>query len=205
MITFIQKKIRKFLGGPGNPPSNIVDIKTEFSGQLVRDDSFKQYFNQWKQSKNSREMLNGLYGNYLNGEPLEDSVLAIDLHQAPGANGFSVHSKEESYNPNADELRCLMDLFREKTIALQYRPYSSTFEEKTRVDHTIRKERHYLKPWSGSTEMPMEQLYGNITIELELKNGEAEQLKVMATYYTGFNYRPAASFDNLISKLLSSK
>jgi len=205
MITYIQNKIKDFLNGAAREQANITNIATTDSGVLIRDDALKAYYKQWKKSKACKNLLNELHGNFLNGEPMGNSKLAIDFHITPGANGFSIYSLDNENFPDKDEFRCLMDLFREKVVALKYRPYSSTFEERTLVDKIIRKERHYLKPWSGSTEMPMEQLYGNVLIELDLVNNEVEQLKLLATYYTGFDYRKPRSFDELTTNLLTAK
>jgi hypothetical protein len=202
MIIYIQNKVKNFLSGSGKEQAKITEIKVSDSGALIREESFKAYFNQWKNSKACRKLLDELYGNFLNGEPLAGSAMDFSQHISPGANGFSVSVARPDQVPDIDDFRYLMDLFREKVVAMKYRPYSSTFEERTLADKIIRKERHYLKPWSGSTEMPMEQLYGNVLIELDIVNDEVEQLKLLATYYTGFDYREPRSFDELINSLL---
>lgn len=202
MISYIQNKIKDFLSGSGKAQAKITEIKVTDSGALLREEPFKAYFNQWKKSKVCRELLNELHGNFLNGEPLDGTSLDIDFHYSPGANGFSVYDLKEENKHDPDTYRSLMDLFREKVIAMNYRPYSSTFEERTLVDKITRKERHYLKPGAWNTEMPMEQLYGNILIELDFVNDEVEQLKLLATYYTGYDYKPAGNFEELTTQLL---
>ena len=202
MITYIQNKIIDFLSGSAKEQTKITDIKTSDSGMLTREDTFKTFFDQWKQSKACSDLLNELNRNFLNGEPQGTSKLAIDRHRSPGANGVSIYNLNPDQNPDVDEFRLLMDLFRDKVITLNYRPYSSTFEERILLDKTSRKERHYLKPGAWNTEMPMEQLYGNILIELDLVNDEVEQLKLLATYYTGYDYKPPANFEELVTKLL---
>lgn len=202
MITYIQNKIKDFFSGSGKEQAKITEIKVTDSGALIREDAFKAYFNQWKKSKICRELLNELHGNFLNGEPLNGSSLDIDFHYSPGANGFSVYDLNKDNKHDTDTYRSLMDLFREKVISMNYRPYSSTFEERTFADKVTRKERHYLKPGAWNTEMPMEQIYGNILIELDLVNDEVDRLKVLATYYTGYDYKPADNFEELTTQLL---
>lgn len=169
------------------------------SGQLVRNEAYSKTFEHWKTSGKADTLLRDLYKNFLNGEPAPESALQIDMHVSPGANGFSV---KKLMPVGSEQFRFIMDLLREKIETLQYRLYSSTFEENSRGDKLIRFERHYLKPGLSTKQPPMEQLYGNILIELEMTNGEADYLKLLATHYTGFDYKPAGNFDELVRLLL---
>jgi len=59
---------------------------------------------------------------------------------------------------------------------------------------------YYLKPSLRlQNTQPAEQLYGNITIELELRDGVPRQLKCTATYYSDANYREVRQSDEWFS------
>lgn len=51
----------------------------------------------------------------------------------------------------------------------------------------------------------MEQLCGNILLELKLSNGAVDYLIMLATHYTGYENKLAGNFDELIAALLSFK
>lgn len=199
MIKFIRDNFIRFFDGPGGGGAGNQDKNAPASGALKRSEAFKEAFENWKATGKPDTLLNSLLKNFLSGEPPQDSSVQIDMHISPGANGLSITGLKSLEN---DQYRFLMDLFRERLVNLKYRPYSSTFEEKPRGDRLIRYERHYLKPGVFSEQPPMEQLYGNMLLELELSNGEVDYLKMLATYYTGYDYKPAGNFDELVRVIL---
>lgn len=181
-----------------NQPEDKVILADETT-VLQRDEIYSKGYENWKQSGKSVALLNELKTNFLHGEPIEGALLDISFHYTPGANGFSIEGSEKI---DTDVFRYLADYFKEKVLPLNYRLYSAVLETKNRVDKVINLERYYFKPAAWSPEPPMEQLFGNIHIELEISNGKVDYLKVLATYYTGFDYKPANSFDELALHLL---
>jgi hypothetical protein len=186
---------------PGNQQSAKA-IAADETTLLRRDEEFIQHYQIWKQSGEAVAILHQLKANILTGIRAEDSDFSIDLHYAPGANGFSI---SDSKKTATDTYRYLADYFKEKVLSINYRLYSSMAEKKYRVDKIIRLERHYLKPAVWLEEMPMEQLFGNIMIELEMSGESLDYLKILATYYTGFDYKPAKNFDDLVLLLLEEQ
>ena len=199
MIKYIRDNFIRFFDGPeGGGAGNQKKIAPA-SGALNRSDAYKAALEEWKATGKPDELLNNLLKNFLNGGPPQDAGFQIDMHISPGANGFSITGLKPL---ETDQFRFLMDLFKARLVNLKYRPYSSTFEEKNRGDKLIRYERHYLKPGVFSEQPPMEQLYGNMLLELELSNGQVDYLKLLATYYTGYDYKPAGNFDELVRIIL---
>jgi hypothetical protein len=174
-------------------------ILADATTALKRDETFLKNYEIWKSSGKSTELLNELKANFLQGEPVEGSMLNINFHYTPGANGFSIEGSEKI---ETAIYRYLADYFKEKVLPLNYRLYSAVSETKNRVDRVINLERYYFKPAAWSPEPPLEQLFGNILIELEMSGGKVDYLKVLATYYTGFDYKPAKSFDELALLML---
>jgi len=67
-------------------------------------------------------------------------------------------------------------------------------------------QRHYLKP-SLKLKVAGEkagQAYGNINIELLLRNEKAVNLKFSATSYRDHQFKEASDFDELMRKILST-
>jgi hypothetical protein len=203
MLKSIKDNLRNLFPASGTNtvkrPAIDPDPQPDATGPLNRSAEFNKEFKKWKTSAEADTLLKNLYTNYLNGEPATTAHMGIKLHISPGADGFSIYDLKEN---SIDTYRFLMDHLKEKTIGLAYQPYSSTWEQKTRMGQTIALERHYLKPAVRSTETPMDQLFGNILIELEMTGAKAKNLKLLATHYTGYDYKPAGSFDELIRNLL---
>lgn len=198
MKNFIQEQMSKLFGKSQDVAEKPPMIKTEVTGLLQRDDKFQSAYNAWKRASKVSPILQAITAQYENGLQ-EDSILSAEFYNTPGAQGFYVYNLNGG---NSIDYQMLMDYFRDIVLTLNYRLYSSTFEQKVRLDKVKRLERHYLKPAVWSAEMPMEQLYGNILIEVDFVNDQADHLKLLATHYTGFDYKPVRDFDELVQHLL---
>lgn len=198
MKNFIQEQMSKLFGKSQEVAEKPPMIKTEVTGLLQRDDKFQSAYNAWKRASKVSPILQAITAQYENGLQ-EDSILSAEFYHTPGAQGFYVYNLNGG---NSIDYQMLMDYFRDIVLTLNYRLYSSTFEQKVRLDKVKRLERHYLKPAVWSAEMPMEQLYGNILIEVDFVNDQADHLKLLATHYTGFDYKPVRDFDELVQHML---
>ena len=186
-------------------PSNTIKSDTDPTSQnqpLIRDEAYKKDFEIWKHSLRAKAMREQLMEAYL-ARSAQASTTQIALYTAPGAIGLTIKMAE---NTDVKHYRFLLDLLREQLMALQYSLYSSSAEEKTGADGVqYFYERHYLKPNILNEKYPIDQLYGNIMLELELEAGQPKYLKVMSTYHTGYNYKPPQGFDALVRYLFSGK
>lgn len=198
MKNFIQEQMTRFFGKNRGTDEKAPVIKTEITGLLHRNDDYHKAYNAWKYPSNLAPILQAIKTQYDNGVQ-EDSILSAEFYHTPGAQGFYVYNLNGG---NSIDYQMLMDYFRDIVLTLNYRLYSSTFDQKVRLDKVKRSERHYLKPAAWSTEMPMEQLYGNILIEVEFVNDQADHLKLLVTHYTGFDYKPVRDFDELVQQML---
>lgn len=194
----IKHKIKSFFQ-PSKITSKADNDKKGFSKVLTRSDDFEAQYNNWKSNGDAALMLKLLRATIEGSTGSEESSPGFDFYNLPGAKGFSVYGLSATDPGN---YRFLMDLFKERLLEMDYRLYSSTIEQKTKIDLPHTAERHYLKPAARSTDKPMEQLYGNVLIELEIPDGRVKQLKLLATHYTGYDYRPVRDFDELMVNLL---
>ncbi len=194
----IKHKIKSFFQ-PSKITSKADNDKKGFSKVLTRSDDFEAQYNNWKSNGDAALMLKLLRATIEGSTGSEESSPGFDFYNLPGAKGFSVYGLSATDPGN---YRFLMDLFKERLLEMDYRLYSSTIEQKTKIDLPHTAECHYLKPAARSTDKPMEQLYGNVLIELEIPDGRVKQLKLLATHYTGYDYRPVRDFDELMVNLL---
>jgi hypothetical protein len=186
-------------------PSYAIKNTTDQPSQnqpLIREDSFKKEFVLWKHSPARESIFRQILESYLT-RSTKGFTHQIALYTAPGAIGLTIKMPEQT---DLKIYQFLLDYLREQVMLLQYRLYSSSIEEVADAN-TVRYfyERHYLKPNILNENYPIDQLYGNIMLELEYESAEVRYLKVMSTYHTGYNYKPPMGFDALVQYLFGSK
>ncbi len=129
-----------------------------------------------------------------------DTDRAIDFLDTPSSKGFVIHFHETQYAQR--EVTHLFDFLKERVLALDYRTQISDrriFQRNTWVE-TV--ERHYLKPRSQRIEGQFEQRFGNVKIELELRDDVVHNLRFSATIYKDAQFREAQTFRELLQQVL---
>ncbi len=125
----------------------------------------------------------------------------VDFLKIPASNGFIAHFGQTNYS--RQEATFLLDYLKERVKTLNYRTQISDTRTYSRRDWVETVERHYLKPRLDFIEgEKLNQQFGNITIELEIRNEEVNHLRLRATYYQDFNFLPAQEFSELMNILL---
>lgn len=131
----------------------------------------------------------------------DDIDRAITFLNTPSSKGFAIHFALTDYTPQ--DSKHFFDILKEKVLTLNYRSQISdtrTWSEKKWVQ-TV--ERHYLKPrqsWADGKKI--DQQFGNITIELTLRNDQPHQLTFRATHYSDRLYANASDFQGLMQTVL---
>ena len=125
----------------------------------------------------------------------------VDFLKIPASNGFIAHFGQTNYS--RQEATFFLDYLKERVKTLNYRTQISDTRTYSRRDWVETVERHYLKPRLDLVEgEKMDQQFGNITIELEIRNEVVNHLRLRATYYQDFNFLPAQEFSELMKVLL---
>jgi hypothetical protein len=86
-------------------------------------------------------------------------------------------------------------------LQLPYNLYHGITEMREESGYIRTKEEYYFKPVVTSSEIPVSQQNGNITLELNVLNDQVQYLKIVATTYSGRNYREPLPFHELINHL----
>ena len=168
---------------------------------ISRDEKEMAAFNGWKNSLEQRRLMDWLTDQFAIWKVLPDDIhKAILFLDTPSSKGFAVRFRdlEKKQNPIF-----FFDFLKEKTQALNYRIQiadTRTWSSGNEV-HTM--ERYYLKP--RTSKMPdgkINQLFGNIMIELLHKDNIPFNLKFRATSYNDRLYHPAPDFRQLMNELL---
>ena len=190
MIDFFSR----WLGSKNSEPPQPVE---PFAKTL--DDNFidRHAYLKWLEDEKAlSELLANLkrqYNNYL--AEAEEHSLWVDFLESKGANGIMIHSKK--YPGDLSKWHFVGEYLKERVLSWGYRLYSSEVRSQGGIRPVVFL-RHYLKPpVRNMLTQPIDQIFGNITIELASRDNEAEQLKFQVLHYSDRNYREPRDIEEL--------
>ncbi len=169
---------------------------------LLRDERVQEDYNKWKQSLVLRRLLNWLGDQYAIYCVLpQDIDQGLDFLQTPSSQGFVIYFNRTNYSLR--ETSHFLDYLKERVLTLDYKSQLSDVKTYMRTEQVETTERHYLKPRPKFDESGrMLQQFGNVLIELVIRNEKPYQLRFQATTYRDHNYLPPAAFRDLMQRLL---
>lgn len=157
-------------------------------------------YDRWKRTLSRRRLLDWLldqYAVFTTQGKLDD---AISFLNTPSSKGFAIHFHQTQYRK--DEVSHFFDFLKERVQELNYRVQISDRRIFSRKHWVETQERHYLKPRTTFKEgVAIDQRFGNITIELELRDDQVYNLRFRATVYQDSLYTKGESFRALMSAL----
>lgn len=159
-------------------------------------------YEHWKNSLAARRLIDWLkneYFTYLTSPKNIDR--SIDFLNSTSKKGFVIHFSRMQYR--LEEITFLFDYLKEKVKELPYRTYVSDTRIYPKNDFVETIHRHYLKP---SLKLKVAgqkagQAFGNITIEMLLKNDQIVDLKFSATTYRDHQFEEAGDFNDLMKEI----
>ncbi|NJC28212.1 hypothetical protein [Neolewinella antarctica] len=167
---------------------------------IVRDEEFLEGYERWKRTRNSGRLLDWLveqYATHRAGQPTDSGVGFLDL---ASSKGFVIYFQQLNYTPA--EIEYFFDFLKERVQTLDYRSDISDRRVFSRKNWVETQERHYLKPRKDyESGKLIEQGFGNVTIEHELRNDAPHNLRLRATFYSDSLYKEPASFGALMMAL----
>ena len=169
---------------------------------IERSPEEKADFERWKQTLVCRRLLDWLHDQYSIFQTLPDDIdEALDFLNTPSSKGFVIHFYKTRYNKR--EVVHFFDLLKEKVLATNYRPSLSDSRTYNRPNWVETLQKHYLKPRTNFEQgKTIDQQYGNITIELLLRDDKVYNLRFRATGYNDRQYAPAKDFKALMQQLM---
>ncbi len=169
---------------------------------IERGEKELQAYQKWKESLDHRRSIDWLNDQYAIWQVLPNDIdEAILFLNTPSSKGFAVHFQKSNFDhKNAAHL---FDFLKEKVLTLNYRPQVSDTRTWSSENTVQTMDRYYLKPrTSKTTEGKINQLFGNITIELLHRDNTPFNLKFRATAYNDRLYEPAYDFQLLMNGIL---
>lgn len=167
---------------------------------IERTEAEREAYARWRRTESSRRLLGWIeeqYAAFHEGHPLDEAIGFLNTNSSKG---FVLYVHKTNYS--LEELTHFFDYFKEKILSLDYRPGISDRRIFPRRDWVETRERHYLKPNVNLNEAILNQGFGNITVELELRNDVPHNLRLRATVYQDSMYQDAGSFGALMAFLV---
>lgn len=159
-------------------------------------------FNYWKNTLVRRRLidwLNDQYAIYLIRP--NDIDEALDFLDSPSSKGFVIHFFRTQYSRR--DVTHFFDYLKERVLELDYRVQISDTRTYNRENWVETVERHYLKPKPDfERKGKINQQFGNVTIEFELRNDAVYNLKFRATSYKDHLFKDAREFKELMQLVI---
>jgi len=137
----------------------------------------------------------------------EENISLFRVIHDGSTNGFMLRYLEES---SALHFQHLFDYLKDEVKKHQYIIYTSDVRTYDRPEYIERIERHYLKPsWRVLNRKEvndtgkMNQLYGNITIELHKHDENPQFIKFLSQHYSDSKFSEPKPFTDLIREIAS--
>jgi hypothetical protein len=172
---------------------------------LKRDEEELHDYDRWKQTLARRRLLDWLVDQYATFRSRGRTDGSVSFLDTPSSKGFVIHVHETQYR--LDEIRHFFYYLKERILQLNYRTQISDRRIFTRNDWVETQERHYLKPRTRKQREGapgrggLQQQFGNITVELELRDDVPHNLRLRVTTYQDSLYADAESFGALMMAL----
>jgi hypothetical protein len=172
---------------------------------IERTEEEKQDYAFWKETLVLRRLLDWLSNQYaISRVDLDKVDEAIDFLDTPSSKGFVVHFGETRYSLR--DVTHFFDYLKEQVLSLHYRTQISDLRTYERTNWVETIQRHYLKPGPSIRQQQEDgkftQKFGNVMIELELRNDRVHNLRFRATVYKDSLFKEPAEFKELMQQLV---
>jgi len=180
--------------------TNTVKSEPFLREELKRSSSDKIAYSFWAQSTEKEQVI-AFISEQLNITENQNAALFRTIDSGT-TKGFMLRylDKTESLH-----FQHLFDYFKDQIKELQYTVYTSDVRTFDRAEFVERIERHYLKPsWrvlntkAVNDSGKMNQLYGNITIELVKHNDQPQYIKFVCQHYVDSKFSIPLPYSNLM-------
>ena len=173
---------------------------------ISRTPEEQEDYQHWKNTMVCRRLMDWLNSQYaIYRVAPRDIDEAVDFLDTPSSKGFVIHFNKTRYSKR--DVTHFFDFLKEQVLALDYRSQISDLRTYNRPSWVETVERHYLKPSPRIRTEPEKdgrflQKYGNIMIEMELRNDQVFNLRFRATSYKDSLFKEAREFEELMQGIM---
>lgn len=163
---------------------------------IERTEEDRVAYEHWKTTAGPRRLLDWLANQYARHRDNLSTDETIGFLDTASSKGFVIYFGQMNYH--REEIRHFFHYLQERILTLDYRNNISDRRIFPRQDWVETQERHYLKPRVDFNAKKMDQSFGNITIEFELRNDVPHNLRLRATVYHDAMFEAGGSFGGLM-------
>ena len=172
---------------------------------IERSEEEREDYERWKNTMILRRLLDWLHEQYAIYRVDQDRIdEALDFLNTPSSKGFVIHFNQTRYSQR--DVVHFFDYLKEQVLKLKYRTQISDLRTYERASWVETIQRHYLKPGPTIRQQQEDgkftQKFGNIMIELELRNDQVFNLRFRATVYQDSLFKEPAEFKELMQELV---
>ena len=182
--------------GPSDPAVHeLIERDAEELADYVR----------WRKTLARRRLLDWITDQYALFRARRATDQGISFLDTASSKGFVIHFYELQYSPQ--EINHFFHYLKERILTLDYRTQISDRRVFSRKDWVETQQRHYLKPRTRKQRATaparggIDQKFGNITVESELRDDRPWNLRLRATTYQDSLYGDPESFGALLMAL----
>lgn len=159
-------------------------------------------YGRWKDTLVRRRLQAWLADQYAIFRVLPSDIdEAMDFLNTNSSKGFVIYFHKTQYSLR--DITHFFDFLKEQVRALDYKVQISDRRTYTKGEIVESVERHYLKPRPGDlTQEKLNQRFGNISIELTLRNEKPYHLKLRATIYKDSMFKEGEDFKGLMQAIV---
>lgn len=170
---------------------------------IKRTEKEQEDYEFWKKTLVCQRMLSWLNEQYIIFRLEPDNIdETVDFLDTPSSKGIVVHFSKTQYSIR--DVTHFFDYLKEQVLRLNYRTQISDVRSYERSHWVETVQRHYLKPRpKQNTAGQFIQQFGNIMIELTLRNDQVFNLKFRATTYRDHKFADADEFPKLMQSVLT--
>jgi hypothetical protein len=199
-MTSLWKKIQNLFqeaerSSPSNPAIHEI---------IQRSEAEKNDYAQWRQTLVRRRLVDWLSQQYAISRVLPNDIdEGFDFLDTPSSKGFVIHFYKTNYTLR--DTTHFFDYLKEQVLQLEYWPQISDTRTYNRPGWVETVERHYLKPKPDflTPNTPVNQRFGNITIENVLRNNQPYHLKFRVNSYNDHLFLQPKDFHELMQAILT--
>jgi hypothetical protein len=168
---------------------------------LKRSYQFNKSFDQWKSTDEGGNVIAMIRDSYYDKVLNKMTSIDLEVYHSPYANGIIIYPQHEQ---RKIPLTFIMEYIREKLELDDYRLVHADRKIKEQGKMVTGLEKYYLKP-PLSAEIPIDQKFGNVILELSYNNDSPSKFKMMANVYSDRLYHQPKSFDDLITLIFGER
>jgi len=168
---------------------------------LKRSSHFNDSYDLWKSTQEAGDELRKVKDSYHDKILNKATAIDLEVYHSPYANGIIIYPRRDQ---KLISLAFLMEFIREKLELDDYRLVHADRRIKERGKMVMAVEKYYLKP-PLSAEIPIDQKFGNVILELSYENNTTSKFKMMANVYSDRLYHSPKTFEDLITLIFGER